>query len=87
MPKSGGQYMADTVLWNFLSVECAAEQLNGNNELDKMGESLYGYSTSGVVEVRDWISKTFSIDGKVLKIRFMHKIVSMMLSGTAWNCV
>lgn len=37
----------------FLPVERAAEQQIGNNELGEINESLYEYSSSAIVEVRD----------------------------------
>lgn len=51
----------------FFPVECAAEQQGGYITLVKAGKSLYGYSSSVVVEVRDWIPVISSTDGRELK--------------------
>lgn len=50
----------------FLPVEHAAEQQSCNNELAEIKESLGGYSSSGVLEVRHSMVVTFSTDGKEL---------------------
>lgn len=43
-------------------------------------ESLYGYSSSAVVEYWEWVSMPSSIDGRLLKIGALHKAMLIMLS-------
>lgn len=49
-------------------VECAAEQRKSINGLAQTKGSMYGYSSSAVVKVRDRVPLTSSIDGRELKI-------------------
>lgn len=46
----------------FLPVECAVEKQSGNNGLIEMEAFLYDYSSSAVVNVREWIPVTSFAD-------------------------
>lgn len=63
----------------FLPVECAVDQQGGSSYLAETEDSLYGYSSSAVVEIRNWIRMTSSTDGKELRIRVLHKPMSIII--------
>lgn len=57
-----------------------------NKELAEIKESLFGYTLSVVVGVRDWIPATFSTDGRELIMKVLHKSMSIILANVEKIC-
>lgn len=70
----------------FLPVENGSEQQAGNNELAEENGFLYKYSSSTIVEVRDWISVISSTDGREVEIEVLDKIMLLTLSEIEEIC-
>lgn len=87
MRTNGGEYKLDIDLVAFLLVNFVAAQQCGNSKLAERKESFYGWSLSAGVDVRDWISVTSSIDGTVLKLKFLHTAMSVILFHKTEICL
>lgn len=71
----------------FLPLESAAEQKGCNDKLAEIKESSYQHSSFAVVVKPDSIPVTSSIGSKKLKMRVLHKVLSVILSDIREICL
>lgn len=71
----------------FLPVEFVAEQPASHIKLAKTEHSLYEYSSSTIVEVRDWILVTSYFDRREPKTKVLHKAISVLLPRIDESCL